>query len=111
MTWYSVSMKPSVLDPEETLRALEGQKDILTEDYEREVEYLKKLRCPACYGDQFGCRPDTDRPFSPGRLLPNYLVVCRDCGTEFAPYSGVILRHVPSDLDLAARFAVRTAPE
>ena len=68
-----------------------GQKLLIEEADESVKEYFRLLRCPECGGD---VEPvvDARRPFSPGRLTPNFLARCTGCGCEFGPDSNIISR-------------------
>lgn len=79
------------LDPDEVRRLLVGHEDILTPLVKKEETFRRHVPCPTCgsYGHQSTL--NAKQPFSPGKLLPNVLLVCT-CGTEFEPNSGIIVK-------------------
>jgi hypothetical protein len=86
------------LDPEKIRSILDakdekGEKlypDVLTPLAEREAELFKNSPCPKC--QVYSATPvlNTHRPFSPGSPLPNRIMRCTVCGTEFDPRTGLI---------------------
>ena len=78
--------------PEEVLlKAIEGHENVLFKAEEVSQELFRRLRCPytAC-GGAVARKVDPDRLFREGDYLPNYLAVCKDCGCEFEPQTGII---------------------
>jgi hypothetical protein len=82
-----VIFKP--MDPEEVLKLLEGHENILTPAVEENERFFRTLSCPSCGGAVVPF-VDPSRPlFREGEFLPNYMARCRECGTEFEPYTGI----------------------
>lgn len=80
------------MDPEVTLKLLEGHKDILTPMAAREEDAARSFSCPRCGGSACDLVVDRDRPFTSGSILPNRSMRCRGCRTEVDPRSGIVLR-------------------
>lgn len=69
--------------------------DVLTPIAKKEEVFFRHSACPKC--GSTSVRPLTNplRPFVPGNPLPNKLLQCLQCETEFDPYSGLITRAIP----------------
>jgi len=78
------------LDPETIRKLLEGQEDVLTPQIRKEQAYFRALPCPVCRNQATTSLIDGARPFSPGAILPNRVLVCTRCETEFDPYTGLV---------------------
>lgn len=80
------------LKEEEIWKLLEGQVDVLTPLAKQEEAMMKARPCPSC--GSYGTRPfvSPTRPFVPGNPLPNKLLRCDSCETEFNPYTGFITK-------------------
>jgi hypothetical protein len=86
------------LSAETIWKALEGQKDILTPEVEKEMAFFRQSSCPQCQGSQLAPFVDPKRPFSPGTPLPKKLLRCLACKCEFNPTTGLVLKAgLPSD--------------
>lgn len=64
--------------------------DVLTSLAEKEEVFFKSSSCPKC--GTFSSVPflNTRRPFTPESPLPNKLLRCVVCGTEFDPHTGLV---------------------
>jgi hypothetical protein len=64
--------------------------DIITPLVQKEATFFKNTACPSCgsYGVESFTNPS--RPFSPGSPLPNKLLRCSACRTEFDPYTRLV---------------------
>lgn len=90
------------MDPEKIRAILDavdegGQplhRDILTPLSEKEDRHFKTATCPTCKAGS--CTPTLDllKPFSTDYPLPNRILRCPACGTEFDPYTKFV-RLVP----------------
>jgi len=86
------------MDPEAILALLEEKdekgnlvhQDTLTPILAREDATLKRASCPVCgkYGSTVFL--DAQRPFTPGSPLPNRLLRCLHCDSEFDPFTRFI---------------------
>ena len=87
------------LDPDEIRQILdskdaEGNKlypDVLTPLIKSEEELFKNSSCPKCRASSVVPSLNTKRPFAPGSPLPNKILRCLVCSTEFDPRTGLIL--------------------
>lgn len=66
--------------------------DILTAEATKEETFFRHARCPKCREADTEAFVDPKRPFLSGSILPNRHLRCIRCGTEFDPYSGLILK-------------------
>jgi len=84
------------LNPEEVWKAIEGYKDVITPEIKKEEAFFRNTPCPTC--DQASTQSfiNPKAPFSPGAILPNKLLRCLVCSTEFDPHSGIITK-LPTD--------------
>mgnify|MGYP003409554983 CR=1 FL=1 len=86
------------LDPEEIRRILDatdenGNKlypDVLTPLIKNEEELFKNSPCPKCGAYAASPTLNTKRPFVPHSPLPNKVLRCLSCSTEFDPRTGII---------------------
>lgn len=78
------------MDPEAARKLLDGHTDVITPAVKQEQEHIGKASCPKCLSGGVQARVDSKRPFTQGSILPNKLLHCLQCGTEFTP-SGIIL--------------------
>lgn len=78
------------MDPDATRKLLEGHEDVITPAVKKEQEQLAGTSCPKCFSGGVQARVDAKRPFRHGSVLPNKLMHCLACGTEFTT-SGIIL--------------------
>lgn len=76
------------LDPKLILELLEGQKDILTPKINAEEKSFSSAKCPSCGAGEPSIEIDAKNPFSRGKLLPNKILKCTSCSTEFDPVTG-----------------------
>jgi hypothetical protein len=94
-----LSTKKPQLSQDEIWKLLEGHKDVLTPLAATEEAFFKRQSCPGCGSDGLKSRVNTHRFFSPGAALPNKLLFCERCETEFDPYTKMITRVPASVLD------------
>lgn len=80
----------SELDPEDARKLLDGHVDVITPAVRQEQERLNQASCPKCQSGGVQARVDAKRPFREGSFLPNKILHCLGCGTEFTP-SGIII--------------------
>lgn len=80
------------MDPEKVWELIKGQEDILTPIANREVEVFHSAVCPSCGSSDHSPFIDGARPFVKGYLLPNKLLKCLKCQTEFNPRTNLITR-------------------
>jgi hypothetical protein len=66
--------------------------DVLTPAIQKEDTFFRHSVCPKCGGASVRPFIDPHRPFVPGNPLPNKLLQCLQCETEFNPYTGLITR-------------------
>lgn len=111
------------MDPSIVRALLEGQHDSLSDEVNAENGFYHKLTCPVCYAAG-GCEKRLRQPkiaigedgtpevlvssFVPGQSLPQGFAHCAHCGTDFDPYSGLIMKTEassiqPVDLDPATK--------
>lgn len=76
---------------------LANTSDVLTKEYKAELEYFTNLKCLRCNEDVYPIL-NTKLPFKAGKLIPNNLVKCSKCGTEFEPYTAIEVKG-PTELD------------
>lgn len=78
------------LTQDEIWKLLEGQEDVLTPLAKKEQAFFKNCSCPNCGAQATTQLVNASRPFSPGSPLPNSLLRCLHCQTEFDPYTKLI---------------------
>jgi formate dehydrogenase maturation protein FdhE len=64
--------------------------DVLTPMANKETDTFKNVSCPVCgsYGSESFI--NTSRPFSPSSPLPNKLLRCSSCRTEYDPLTKLV---------------------
>jgi hypothetical protein len=95
-------------DQEEMRRLLEGHESLLIPAVQKAEERYASMTCPECGSP---CRQvvDADRPFTPGKVLPNILMHCTYCRAVFEPDTGLIIHFgeaytpLPTSADLFIR--------
>jgi hypothetical protein len=87
------------MDPELIRKALEGQQDLLAPEVAKEGAFFRNSTCPSCGGAGLSPTINAKKPFTPGVPLPNKILTCLGCGTEFDPYTRLILRAPISSSD------------
>lgn len=80
------------MDPETIRSALEGHEDALSPLVRKEEAFFKNVSCTTCGEKNLTAVLNAARPFTDGVPLPNKLLKCLKCETEFDPYSGLITR-------------------
>lgn len=96
-----MNFKP--MDPNEVWRLLEatdaaGKKiheDLITPALKKEEAFFRTVSCPSCGGYSHTPFLNPRRPFAPGSVLPNRLLRCLECETEFDPNTRLVLRVRP----------------
>jgi hypothetical protein len=78
------------MHPDAVRKALEGQENVLAAAVQAHESYFKSLSCPSCGGDCMAF-VDPSRLFREGSPIPNYLARCKTCGSEFEPYTKIVL--------------------
>jgi len=79
------------MDPQEALKAIEGQPNILAKEVEEHKAYFSSLQCLYCGGGVHECLNPKEL-FTQESLLPKFLAECNDCGCQFEPYTGIEVR-------------------
>lgn len=80
------------MDPEVIRQLLQGHEDVLTSEVKKEETFFAHSTCPVCGGSKFSTHVNSTRPFTEGALLPNKLLYCMSCNTEFDPYTRFVTR-------------------
>ena len=80
------------LDPQVTLKLLEGHTDTITPLAQERERFYKSQTCPQCHGNSFIKRADMRIMFVDGDPLPRYLLECLSCGGIFDPHSRLIVK-------------------
>lgn len=80
------------MDPDEILKLLEGHEDLLTPLVAKEDTFFRHSACPTCGSVSHDSFVNPARPFSSGSPLPNKLLRCRECSSEFDPYTNLITK-------------------
>ena len=80
------------LDPQITLKLLEGHEDTITPAAQERERFYKSQSCPRCHGNALEKVGDLRIMFVDGDPLARYLLGCRNCGCEFDPHSGLITK-------------------
>ena len=78
------------LTQDEIWKLLEGQEDVLTPLVKKEQAFFRNSTCPSCGGSSHLPFVNPRRPFSQGSPLPNKILKCLQCETEFDPNSNLI---------------------
>ncbi len=84
-------MQLKCMDPEETLRLLEGHKDIITPLAEARERFYKEQECPSCGSTSFTRSTNARIAFRGSDPIARYLLSCQDCGCTFDPHSKMVL--------------------
>jgi len=79
------------LDPQITAKLIEGHKDVLTREAEKQESYYAAQSCPRCGGS---CRKlgDYHKMYQGDDPLPDFYLECLACGEQFHPKTGIILK-------------------
>ena len=78
------------LSQEQISQLLEGQVDVLTPMAQKDQAFFRHSTCPSCGSYDHSQYINPSHPFSQGSPLPNTLLKCSGCGTEFDPHSRII---------------------
>ena len=73
------------------LELRKNHEDVLSRERSREVDYISHLRCVQC-DSKVTSKLNANRLFTPGKLLPNLVMVCSKCEIEFEPYSKIVTK-------------------
>jgi len=85
-----MDLKP--LDPQITLRLLEGHEDTITPLAAQREQFYQNQTCPQCLGASFRKTGDARFLFRPGEALPRYWLECEGCKCVFDPHSGLVIK-------------------
>jgi len=85
-------MKYNEMDPDIVKELLKDQVDVLTPLVKKEEIFLYNQPCIECGERDIELFINPTKPFSQGSPLPNRLVRCLTCQTEFDPNSGIITK-------------------
>lgn len=82
------------MDPDAVRELLKGHEDVLTSEVAKEQAFFRHAICPnpKCRGRSHEQLLDAVTPFSPQSPLPNKILKCKTCETEFNPYTGLVTR-------------------
>lgn len=80
------------LDPDVIRKALEGQESVLDSLVAKEEAFLRNVKCPVCGSGEHSRRVNQLTPFTDGNPLPNLILNCLTCESEFDPYSLLVRR-------------------
>ena len=83
------------LSQDEILKLLEGHEDLLTPLVKKEQVFFRNSACPTCGAYSHSQTVNAHRPFTPGSPLPNILLRCLMCQTEFDPNTNLITSVTP----------------
>jgi nitrite reductase/ring-hydroxylating ferredoxin subunit len=78
------------LDPEITLKLLEGYKDTISQAAQEREQFYQSQSCPHCGGNAFH-KEAGSKLFRDGEPLPRYLLRCANCDCVFDPFTGIQL--------------------
>ena len=76
---------------DKNLELRKTHEDVLGRERSREVDYISRLQCVQC-NSKVTSKLNADRLFTPGKLLPNLIMVCDKCNIEFEPYSKIVTK-------------------
>ena len=80
-----------LMDPEATLKLLEGRKDIITPLAEAREAFYQSQTCIRCGSPALIKVGDANTMFRSNEPLPRYLLKCASCECLFDPHSGLLL--------------------
>lgn len=85
------------LPPELIHQLLQGHQDVLTPAQNKEEAFHRHSPCPRCqkYGNESYVNPR--QPFLQGSLLPNMVLRCLSCQTEWDPHSRFVFKALATD--------------
>lgn len=78
------------LDPELIRKAIAGHVDVLSPEIKKEEAFFRNSLCPVCGSKELSSYVNAVKPFTEGVLLPNKLMRCLTCDTEFEPYTRLV---------------------
>ena len=85
-------MQLTCMDPEEVLKLLEGQKDIITPLAEERESFYKNQQCPTCGSTSFTKNTNSRIAFRGNDPIARYVLICQDCDCVFDPHSNLVLK-------------------
>jgi len=85
-------MHLKTLDPQITLKLLEGHEDVITPLAAERETFYQNQTCPQCLGTDFRKTGDSRFLFRQGEALPRYWLECVGCLCVFDPHSGLVLK-------------------
>jgi hypothetical protein len=80
-----------LLSEQELRQALAGHKDILTDADAESKRFFATRFCPYCKSNEIMRKVNPQQLFREGEVIPNYLGMCKACGCEFEPYTGILI--------------------
>lgn len=99
------------MDPDDIRALLEAKdekgnllhQDVLAGELTKEQALFRHSSCPKCRSSSSESFVDVRAPFIQGVALPNRLLRCLRCRTEWNPYSGLITKVTSSEDESARR--------
>lgn len=88
MPYLLLPMSFKTLDPNEVLKLIENQEDVLTPAHKIEDRFYAQFVCPKC-GGTCERRMTANHMFSGRALLPKSTLKCSACSYHFDPHSGI----------------------
>lgn len=93
------------LDPEITLRLLEGHQNAVSPLARERDDFYKKQKCNECGSTALQKTQDPKRIFQENDPIARWLLNCKDCGAVFDPHTGLLI-----NMGNPARAMVPTVP-
>jgi hypothetical protein len=90
-THYDHLMAFTELDPEITIKLLEGRTDLLAPEAAEREKFYQRQSCPECGGNALKKTGDGRFLFRDGENLPRYQLLCDNCSCLFDPFTGIQL--------------------
>lgn len=84
-------MDLKLIDPEITIKLLEGHKDVITPAAEEREAWYKNQTCIRCGSSALKKHGDSRTLFRGNDPLPRYNLICQSCECMFDPHSGLLL--------------------
>jgi len=80
------------MSPDLIRTALEGHIDMLSSEVQKEETFFRNSLCPVCGSKELIPYGNAAKPFTEGAVLPNKILRCLSCQTEFEPYSRFVVK-------------------
>lgn len=80
-----------LMSEEERKKAIEGCKDILSEQVELDDKVYSNSQCPWCKSNGLSKELNMDSYMKNDRIVPKYNLRCVDCNCLFSPFDGIVL--------------------